>query len=98
MQINLHRKRGDYPQQQAWPAGAHRILDDASRPRRITVTKLNVGNLDRLLRLLLGLFLIGFAATGVIGSWGYVGIVLVLTAVVAYCPLYSVFGFRTTSR
>jgi hypothetical protein len=69
-----------------------------STPRRITVTRLNVGNLDRLVRLLLGLFLIGFAATGEIGPWGYIGIVLVLTAVVAYCPLYSVFGFSTTSR
>jgi hypothetical protein len=35
---------------------------------------------------------------GEIGPWGYIGIVLVLTAVVAYCPLYSVFGFSTTSR
>ena len=62
------------------------------------MTKLNVGNLDRLLRILLGIGLIAMAATGVIGAWGYVGVVPLLTAVVAYCPLYSLFGISTCSR
>lgn len=62
----------------------------------------NVGNMDRILRVLLGLALIAAAATGQIGVWGYVGIVPLLTAAVGYCPAYSLFGFsscptRTTS-
>jgi len=40
--------------------------------------KLNVGNLDRALRMLLGFALIGLAASGAIGWWGYIGIVLVI--------------------
>jgi len=60
--------------------------------------QLNVGNTDRALRLVLGVVLIALAATGVIGLWGYIGIVLVATGAIAFCPLYSLLGLRTTSR
>ena len=36
--------------------------------------QLNVGNFDRMLRILLGLALIGLAARGTIGPWGYAGV------------------------
>ncbi len=62
------------------------------------MTRLNVGNLDRALRILLGLALIALAVSGQIGVWGYVGIVPLLTGAVAMCPLYRLFGFSTTSR
>jgi hypothetical protein len=62
------------------------------------VSSLNVGNLDRALRILSGLALIGLAAAGAIGPWGYVGLVPLLTGVAARCPLYSAFGIATTSR
>ncbi len=60
--------------------------------------RLNVGNLDRALRILVGLTLIGLAATGTIGLWGYLGIVPLLTGLAARCPMYSVLGVATTSR
>ena len=60
--------------------------------------RLNVGNLDRALRVLLGLVLIALAVFGKIGPWGYLGVVPLLTGAVAMCPLYSLFGFSTTSR
>jgi hypothetical protein len=62
------------------------------------MTSLNIGNLDRCLRVLLGLSLIGLAGFGVLGTWAYVGLVPLLTGLSAWCPLYSVFGIRTTSR
>ena len=62
------------------------------------MNSLNVGNLDRALRVLAGLALIGLAAAGVIGAWGYIGVVPLLTGLVAWCPLYRVLGIRTTSR
>lgn len=55
----------------------------------------NEGTLDRLLRVGAGLALIGMAATDVIGLWGYVGIVPLLTGAVGVCPLYSVLGVCT---
>jgi len=62
------------------------------------MSRLNVGNFDRALRILVGLVLIGLAATGRIGAWGYVGIVPVVTGAWGFCPLYRLLGLSTTSR
>ena len=62
------------------------------------MSRLNVGNLDRALRILLGLGLIGLAAVGTIGTWGYLGGVLLLTGLAGLCPLYRLLGLTTTSR
>jgi hypothetical protein len=65
---------------------------------RIIMSRLNVGNLDRLLRILLGLTLIALAAGGAIGAWGYAGIVPLLTGITALCPVYRLLGIGTTER
>ena len=62
------------------------------------MSHLNVGNLDRVLRILVGLALIGLAVTEAIGVWGYVGVIPLLTGLAARCPLYSAFGIATTAR
>jgi hypothetical protein len=62
------------------------------------MSQLNVGNLDRTLRILVGQTLIALAAIGTIGLWGFVGIVPLVTGVVAWCPLYKLLGIKTTSR
>ncbi len=62
------------------------------------MTRLNLGNLDRALRILVGLALIALAMFGTIGAWGYIGIVPLLTGAVAMCPLYRLLGISTTSR
>jgi len=62
------------------------------------MSHLNVGNLDRVLRILVGLALIGLAVTDAIGVWGYVGVVPLLTGLAARCPLYSALGIATTAR
>jgi hypothetical protein len=61
----------------------------------------NVGAMDRALRILIGLALIafaiplGFPKTG--WNWiGWIGIVPIVTAVVGNCPAYSVFGFSSS--
>ncbi|CAH0347870.1 DUF2892 domain-containing protein [Aquabacterium sp. CECT 9606] len=55
----------------------------------------NEGTLDRVLRVSGGLLLIGLATTNVIGLWGYIGIVPLITGAIGTCPLYSVLGIRT---
>lgn len=57
--------------------------------------KTNVGGIDRIARIVGGLALIGLAVAGVIGPWGYVGIVPLATGLLRTCPLYSVLGFNT---
>jgi hypothetical protein len=55
----------------------------------------NVGSIDRIARVLVGLLLLALAFTGTIGAWGYIGIVPLLTAALGFCPLYTVLGIRT---
>ncbi|HEY0956610.1 MAG TPA: DUF2892 domain-containing protein [Roseateles sp.] len=57
--------------------------------------KTNVGGLDRAARLCAGLVLLGLAATGVIGAWGWLGLVPLATGMMSSCPLYSVLGVST---
>jgi Protein of unknown function (DUF2892) len=55
----------------------------------------NVGGIDRILRIVAGLVLIGLAATGTVGWWGWLGIVLLATGAMGWCPPYAIFGFNT---
>lgn len=57
--------------------------------------KMNVGGMDRIVRIAVGLVLIALAATGTIGVWGWLGIVPLATGVVGWCPPYAIFGFST---
>jgi len=60
----------------------------------------NVGMLDRAIRLVIGVLLIafalrlGFPETG--WNWvGWIGVVTILTALIGYCPAYSLLGLST---
>lgn len=55
----------------------------------------NVGSADRLIRIILGLVLIGLALSGQIGAWGWIGIVPLATAFLKFCPAYAIFGLKT---
>ena len=57
--------------------------------------KSNVGGIDRILRIVLGLALIALTLTGTIGVWGWIGLVLLATAAFGFCPLYPVLGINT---
>jgi hypothetical protein len=55
----------------------------------------NAGTLDRVLRIIAGLVLIGLAATQIVGVWGWIGVVPLLTGLLGWCPAYSLFGIKT---
>ena len=57
--------------------------------------KLNVGGIDRIARIVIGLVLIGLTLTGNIGVWGWLGVVLLATGAIGWCPPYAIFGFST---
>jgi hypothetical protein len=59
--------------------------------------KSNVGGIDRILRILLGLVLIGMTLTGNIGIWGWIGVVPLVTGAVGWCPPYAILGISTCS-
>jgi hypothetical protein len=55
----------------------------------------NMGGLDRVVRAVIGVVLLGLAATGAVGMWGYLGIVPLATAAIGWCPAYLPFGFSS---
>lgn len=55
----------------------------------------NVGGIDRILRIVVGLVLIGLAATGTVGLWGWIGVVPLVTGLVGTCPAYKLLGLNT---
>ena len=62
--------------------------------------KTNLGPIDRIVRIAVGLALIAFAlgyiAPGTSWSWvGWIGVVPLVTGLVGMCPLYSIFGINT---
>lgn len=57
--------------------------------------KVNMGTIDRIARIVIGVALIALTLMGTIGVWGWIGVVLVATAALGNCPLYSVLGFST---
>lgn len=53
---------------------------------------LNVGGLDRALRIGGGLVLVGLAASG---AWGWLGLVPLATGALGFCPAYRLLGLST---
>lgn len=60
----------------------------------------NVGGTDRVLRAVLGLVLLSLVLVleGPARWWGLVGLVPLATALVSYCPLYSLIGLNTRGQ
>ncbi len=55
----------------------------------------NIGGIERILRIVIGLVLIGLAATGQVGVWGWIGLVPLATGLIRWCPPYSLLGINT---
>lgn len=55
----------------------------------------NIGTLDRIIRIVIGIGLVAFVFFGPETRWGWLGLVPLLTGVVGYCPLYRLLGIRT---
>jgi hypothetical protein len=57
--------------------------------------KANVGSIDRVIRIVVGLALIAATLLGLIGVWGWLGIIPIATGVFRFCPAYLPFGAST---
>ena len=60
--------------------------------------KANVGGIDRIARIAVGITLVALAATGTVGAWGWIGIVPILTGTTRFCPAYLPFGMSTCKK
>lgn len=68
------------------------------QPPKKAFMKTNVGTLDRVLRIAIGLLLIALASGGLIGWWGLIGIVPLVSGLTSVCPAYSLLGLSTCPR
>ncbi len=55
----------------------------------------NVGKIDRILRVIVGLALISLYFVGPQTPWGLIGIVPLVTALIGFCPAYTLLGIKT---
>lgn len=57
--------------------------------------KQNLGNVDRAIRIVVGVGLLALVFVGPQTPWGYVGLIPLLTGVVGFCPAYCPLGLST---
>ena len=55
----------------------------------------NEGNLDRILRVVVGAAVTSLVFVGPQSAWGWVGLVPLITGLVGNCPVYSLLGVNT---
>jgi hypothetical protein len=60
--------------------------------------KRNMGTIDRALRAIIGIVLISLVFVGPQTPWGWIGVILLATAVFGYCPPYAIFGWSTRGK
>lgn len=60
--------------------------------------KVNVGTIDRVLRITSGVIIITLIALGMISPWGWLAIGLIISGVIRNCTLYSLLGINTCKR
>jgi hypothetical protein len=57
--------------------------------------KVNVGGMDRILRIVVGAALILWAALLGGPVWAWIGVVPLATGLVKFCPVYTILGMNT---
>ena len=55
----------------------------------------NEGQVDRALRVIVGLVLLAMVFVGPQTPWGWVGLVPLLTGIFGFCPAYKLLGINT---
>jgi hypothetical protein len=65
--------------------------------------KKNLGNIDRIVRIILAIaFSVAYFTKAVEGTLGYVllglGAIFLLTSIINFCPLYTIFGINTCKK
>lgn len=55
----------------------------------------NVGGIDRIARIVIGIALVVLTLTGMVGTWGWIGVVPLATGLIGWCPAYLPFGIKT---
>ena len=60
--------------------------------------KKNVGGIDRILRIVVGIALIALTLTHTLPVWGWIGVVPLATGLMGFCPLYPLLKINTGKK
>lgn len=60
--------------------------------------QINMGSVDRGARVVVGLLLISLVFVGPQTPWGWLGLIPLATALIGWCPAYTLLGIRTTGK
>lgn len=60
--------------------------------------EVNVGSIERAIRIVLGLALLALVFVGPQSLWGLVGVIPLFTGIAGYCPLYALADFSTVGK
>ena len=60
--------------------------------------KQNIGNTERVIRIVVGLAITALAITGPASPWAWLGLVPVATGLLGWCPPYAILGINTCKK
>lgn len=63
-----------------------------------SIMKKNIGTLDAIIRIILGIIILSLIFVGPKSLWGLIGLVPLLTGIFRYCPLYPIVGINTCCK
>jgi hypothetical protein len=60
--------------------------------------KQNVHNIERIVRIIVGLAIVSLVFIGPQSAWGWLGLIPLATGIIGWCPPYALFGFSTCKK
>jgi hypothetical protein len=60
--------------------------------------KKNVGSIERIIRIIAGIAILSLAFVGPRSPWAYLGIILLATGLLGWCPPYALLGISTCKK
>ncbi len=58
----------------------------------------NIGNIERVIRAIIGSVFIALVFVGPQTTWGWLGVIPLATAMIGWCPPYAIFGINTCGK
>lgn len=60
--------------------------------------KKNVGSIDKVIRIVLGAGITSLAFWGPQSPWAYLGLILIITGFINYCPIWHALGVNSNKK
>ncbi len=58
----------------------------------------NIGGIERVIRIIVGLALIAIVFVGPQTNWGWIGVIPLVTGLIGWCPPYALLGINTCKK